>query len=295
MNIRKSPIAGSWYKGTNTELTEQIQELFQNSVHGIQDDPFNSLKNTKIDDLLGIIVPHAGYMYSGSVATHGYHTLFKSIPHVDTVIVIGPNHRGVRTDISMYPEGKWVFPNGSVDIDHELVRFAKAYEFSDIHVDFDPISQSQEHSIDIQIPFLLYLFNQKFNIFPICLGSQSNQTTDALSKFLFDLIQTKKSKKIVIVASSDLSHEYNYDILIQNDTNFLELLLLGDVTSLEKFRLDHHMTSCGYGAIFTLIKLANSYTQPSIKLLKYANSSQITGKSGGYTVGYPCLSVTAIR
>ncbi|WP_455142124.1 AmmeMemoRadiSam system protein B [Candidatus Hodarchaeum mangrovi] len=293
---RISKHAGSWYAGSAQGLKEQIEKLFS-SKWGVGESPANiKTAETKLANILGVVSPHAGYIYSGPIASHGYANVYKEFDHLDTVIILGPNHSGIGSPISFYPGGKWHNPFGEVKIDKEAIEFAQSYDFGSIQdrIGFEKYAHSQEHSIDIQLPFLQYRYGNNFQIVPICLMDQSYPTTvKYLANFIKDYIQEQLSKEILVIASSDLSHESNYDLVIKNDKKMLELLESCKLEAANSFRKQVQMTMCGYGPVFTLIQTAIDFGSPKITVLKYANSSDIVGgrSSGSYTVGYSSVLV----
>jgi AmmeMemoRadiSam system protein B len=291
---RHSRHAGSWYAGTQESLQNQIHDLFL-SEWGYGKDPLKAPEERTFNqDILGIVSPHAGYVYSGPIASHGYAEVYKNFEYLDTVVVLGPNHSGVGAAVSFYPEGKWHNPLGAVEIDTNLIDFAQSYDFGDIQnrVGFESSAHLSEHSIDIQLPFLQYLYEKNpFKFVPICLWDQSySPTIKGLAKFLQAYIKAHSEKKNLIIASSDFSHEYNYDLAVKNDKTMLSHLEKPDLSKAEEFRKEVSMTMCGYGPVFALIKTAELLGTPSVNVLKYANSSDIRS-GGGYTVGYASITV----
>ena len=216
--VRYSPIAGSWYKGTKGNLIGQVRSMFKDGKFGPKQDPLKmDIVSTENNRLTGIISPHAGLAFSGYTAAHAYLRLKKELADIDTIIVMGPNHRGMGSDV-VFTEGIWEFPIASLKIDEAMIEFIKDYEFQNIQsqVVFDDYTHSQEHSIDIQFPFIQYIYgnltipdrglDNEFTILPICLGNRTIEpvATD-LAKFLYDLLDHFKDRKIAIVASSDFS------------------------------------------------------------------------------------------
>jgi AmmeMemoRadiSam system protein B len=291
---RQSRHAGSWYEGAKSSLERQLHDLFIDPKWGYGLDPVKTpLERSPDPNLLGIVSPHAGYVYSGSIASHGFGTVYKHVEKVDTVIILGPNHQGMGAPISFYPEGKWSNPLGSVEIDEEFIEYAKNYDFGSLqsHVGFESNAHSYEHSIDIQLPFLQYLYEDQFSFIPICLGEQSyTSTVPNLSTFLSKYIQSHPDKRVLIVASSDLSHEHNYDLVVKNDTTLISHLEKMELDEAENFRRRVNMTMCGYGPVFTLLHTAKLLGKPEVNILKYANSSDIR-PGGSYTVGYASIVV----
>ncbi len=295
---RQSPIAGTWYEGTKQQLTNQIQSLLKDDKFGPGKDPTENPAIKSVDEsILGIVSPHAGYVYSGSIAAHGFSKLYENFPNPDTIVIIGPNHRGYGPPVSIYPEGIWKFPLGDISIDKELVDYAKNWDFGSFsdYVQIEESAHLQEHSIDIQIPFLQYFYGDKINIFSICLADQSlNPVAEVLSSFLKEMIDVFRNKKILIVASTDFSHENDYDLLVNNDQTMIDLLERLNLEEADQFRKSNRMTMCGYGSVYTLIRLAQKMGDPSVKTLKYSNSALVKDSKGGYTVGY-CSMVVRVK
>ena len=291
---RESRHAGSWYEGTEKTLTQQVHNLFLDKQWGYGEDPLEQSEGRDLDpNLLGIVSPHAGYVYSGSIASHGFAEVFKRIKKIDTIVILGPNHQGLGAPISIFPDGHWRNPLGSVRIDTKFVEYAKAYDFGPIQkqIGFERLAHVNEHSIDIQLPFLQYLYKDEFEIVPICLGNQSFEPiVSTLSTFLSDYIKSHPERRTLIVASSDFSHEHNYDLVVKNDKAMLSYLESMNLTEAEQFRQRKKMTMCGYAPIFTLIQTAKNLGNPSVQILKYANSTDIR-PGGNYTVGYASILV----
>ncbi len=290
---RYSPIAGSWYPGDPIELTAEMRNLFVDTKFGPGYDPKSQQKSCD-QKLVGIGSPHAGYFFSGSVAANSYAHLYAHHQKIDTAIILGPNHQFPFPEISIFPEGTWELPLGEVEIDTEIVEMAKTYEnpkFRDI-VEFETESQRVEHSIEIQIPFLQYLYGNNFKFIPICYGNQDfSKISIIVADFLKYLIDTLHDRTIAIIASSDLSHEPNIARLEKNDHTMLDLLVTNRLEDAVNFRDRVGMTMCGYGPFFTLAKLTQLMGIPHNQLLKYAHSSQIRpNHRGPYTVGYPSVA-----
>ncbi len=291
---RQSRHAGSWYEGSKKTLSQQIHNLFLDKQWGYGADPLENLDDREFDPhLIGIVSPHAGYVYSGPIASHGFAEVFKRLEKIDTIVILGPNHQGLGAPISLYPDGQWHNPLGSVSIDTEFIEYAKKYDFGSLQgrIGFERLAHVNEHSIDIQLPFLQYLYKGQFKIVPICIGDQSfDPTVSTLSAFLKDYISSHSEKRILVVASSDFSHEHNYDLVVKNDKTMLSYLESMNLQEAEQFRQRIRMTMCGYAPIFTLIQTAKNLGNPSVQVLKYANSTDIR-PGGGYTVGYASILV----
>ncbi len=285
MTVRKSPIAGSWYEGTEAALREQIRQSALSEL-GVGYDFAEIIDKGEDRRLVGIVSPHAGYMYSGPTATHAYAALHNHHPDLKELFVVGPDHRGYGFGLSAYPEGAWRTPLGDIEISTHLLSEVRD---SELAFDIDSTAHSMEHSIDIQLPMIQYAYSHAPKFMPIMLTRQSLEQSMRLGRFLATV------KGVVIAASSDLSHEYDYDRLERNDREMIDHLLTGDLESAERFRREADMTSCGFGAIYTLIHTASHIGRVEVEELAYSNSAMIMGKKPGqYTVGYLALAVYAV-
>ena len=202
MNFRKSPIAGSWYAGTEASLKEQIREC-STEKYGYGRD-IATIEPEEDNTLLGVISPHAGYLYSGQTATRSYAALKKFRPDVDVVIVIGPDHYAYGTaGINLCEGNGWETPFGFTTIDQDCLKYAKSYDFAEVNVNFDPYAHTKEHSIEIQLPMLQYIYGKEFTFFPIMLTYQRLEQSQIVGEFIANYIK-ESDRSVAVVASSDL-------------------------------------------------------------------------------------------
>ncbi len=293
--IRHSPIAGSWYAGTNDALRDQLNKLFSDNKFGPALEHIGEIKSDP-KKYVGIIAPHAGYVYSGYTAAHSYSALKKYAPDADCAIILGVNHRGLGKPV-VFTSGEWELPMGNVIIDPEIIEFTKKYDFGNLKsmVEFNSGAHANEHSLEIQVPFLQFIYND-IKIFPI-MTYLNYDNHDKLVKYLYDIITHFKDKKIVIVASSDFSHEYDYNRLINNDKTMIEYIKKMDIDGAENFRISSNMTMCGYSPVLILMRLFKKLSEfgaLNIEHLAYTNSSTVRGNigSGDYCVGYASFVLT---
>lgn len=287
-HIRKSPIAGSWYAGTAEQLKNDLLNCFT-SPYGVGISPDQLTPYAQPQQLVGVVVPHAGHRYSGPIASHSYAELYRTYQKTPELIILGPDHRGFSSGFSFYPEGKWETPLGLAIINEQLPSFAQQHFTAT--ADFDSKIHSQEHSIEIQLPFLQLLYGGDVTIAPVMLGRQSLANAKLLAELLFAYKQ--QHPNLIIVASSDFSHEINYNVLLEHDKQMLKTLQTADTQSADAYRTSVGMTMCGYGPVFTLIEFANKLPGKTvIKVLRYSNSAEITNSPpNNYTVGYASIAV----
>lgn len=216
-------------------------------------------------EIFGLLLPHAGYAYSGPVAAYGYKTIFgKSF---DTVIIIGDSHHERFDGVSIWPEGEWETPLGKVEIDNRLARSLLANSKRFFQRDS---AHLWEHSIEVQLPFLQRTM-KNFKILPIIFGSENEdwrQLAEAILKNIVDpSTRLRVNKKVLIIASADLSHYLSY-----NDAKKVDEKTLRNVLDLKAEDLD----ICAIDSSKTLIEIAKILGGRA-QLLKYANSGDTAG------------------
>jgi len=263
-DYRESPHAGSWYPGKEKELKDVIRLFLQNArvkVHG---------------EIYGLISPHAGYMYSGQIAAYSY----KSVENkeFDDVIVIGPSHHVGFYGASIDTTAGRTTPLGKIDYDLELTK--KIME-ENKNITCEPQTHSQEHSTEIQIPFLQMVI-KKFKLVEIIMGTQDYKTCQMLADAI---INATKDRKVLIVASSDLSHYHP-----QKDAEALDYLVIDAVAKYNPELLFKRLgtdscEACGGGPIITAMLITKKLGATKAKTLIYATSGDITGDYS-QVVGY---------
>jgi len=230
-------------------------------------------------DILGIISPHAGYVYSGSCAAFAYKLLKNK--SFDTVIVLGPSHSTLLKGASVWKEGVYKTPLGDIKIDEE---FTKILLEKGPDIEFYQVAHIQEHSIEVQLPFLQYVLKGKFELVPIIIGNQTYEYSKRLSNSLFELIE-ESSKKIIIVASSDLSHYHSHEVAKRMDRIVVDLVRVKNVDKLSEVIESGKGEACGIGPIFTLLNLALKYKNSEVEILNVINSGDVSGDKSR-VVGY---------
>lgn len=264
-NIRKSVIAGSWYPGDPALLKSDILNYIKN----VPDREFSG-------DILGLVVPHAGYIYSGQVAAHAY-KLIQGRKY-DAVILIGPSHRVAFQGVSLYGQGAYETPLGRVLVDEELA--CQMRRISSIIIDF-PESHLREHSLEIQLPFLQVVLGD-FSFVPLVMGDQDAVTC----KMLADVIaRVAGDCRILIVASSDLSHFHDYRNALHLDGIVLKNIQDNDAEGLLRNLAQNKAEACGGGPMAAALMACRKLGAGKTMLLQYANSGDVTGDRNS-VVGY---------
>lgn len=265
-DVKKADLAGSWYPDSKTELESQLRSYMESA----------NPENIE-GDIISIIVPHAGYIYSGPVAAYG----FKAIQEkgFKTVVLIGFSHRKHFDGIAIYDRGRWSTPVGDIEIDEDLARaIASKYP----RIIFNPEIFREENSVEMEVPFIK-MFLKDAKMVPIAFGTQEYEDALGLSAALSSVLKDRSD--VVIVASTDLSHYKPYDRANRIDRHTIDTLgSLKAKTFYEEGKLGL-CELCGLLPVTASLLVAEKLGYNRIKELKYANSGDITGDKGR-VVGY---------
>lgn len=266
---RKAAVAGRFYSGSAEALKQQVQSFI--------------LSDQEKATALGILSPHAGLMYSGSVAGAVYSSIF--LP--DTFILIGPNHTGLGAPVSLMTEGVWDTPLGSVEIDSALAREILSRSS---RIREDSLAHLHEHSLEVQLPFIQY-FKKEFKIVPIQMMDTRYDTCLDVGRAVAEAIvefgnagsgsepETRNSKlaTVLIVASSDMSHYEQAKTAKEKDFKAIEQILRLDAEGLYRTIRNYGITMCGYGPAVSMLAACKILGASKAELIKYSNSGDVSG------------------
>ncbi len=280
-SVRPSAIAGTWYPGTAAGLRANLDALLA-EVEPV-DLP---------GELLAFVVPHAGYAYSGGVAAHAYAQLRGDVaPEFDRVVLLGPLHRLIRgSPIGAYmtpAEGAFSTPLGEVPVDQDFIAALGE------RVPLTPVRHDEEHSLEIQLPFLQATLGQ-FSLVPIMLGfSITERGADAYVAALAGALAVLSDDRTLLIASTDLSHLDNYADVVATDRGLVERVDAFDVDGLAEALRKGRVNACGDAGLVTVLRAAQTRGATGAQVLKYAASGDVTGdkRPGVYTVGYLAAAV----
>lgn len=289
--VRKPAVAGQFYDGDESRLKRTLERCFLSS-RGPGILPKISKGKKKI---IGLVVPHAGFIYSGEIAAHSYYTLAEN-GFADTFIILGPNHTGIGSGVALMKEGFWETPLGTVPIDKTLGELLR----KDI-VDEDPSAHRYEHSIEVQLPFLQFIADKLgFNFVPICMGMQDYDTSKEVGEIMAEAIKNQ-DKRVVIIASSDFSHVgFNYmnappdDMRVDEYAEKQDKIAIDEILKLDAKGLidkvyENGITMCGYGAVASMLIAAKKLGCKNAELLKYGTSYEVHPSTS--CVGYAAIAV----
>lgn len=273
IRIRKPAYAGSWYEGNREELLKQLESLFKGGLGFGRIPTIGDYDPT----LLGLIVPHAGYVYSGMAATWAYGEAAKHGIR-DTVVIMGPDHHMASMGFAIMSEGVWRTPLGDVRVDGQTVSLLLSLV---TFVEDNPYAHSFEHSIELQLPFLQLIYGESFNLVPIIIHDFDLKKNVELGKALAKSLEGKRS---IVLASSDMSHYVSANEAEENDMKTIKA-----IESLDERHIYLVATSyeslCGLGPVITLVSCMKEMGCSKVKLLKYYHSGEVSGDYSG-VVGY---------
>ena len=267
--VRKPVVAGMFYPSDPHELRRDVNRYLGN------------VERTPIDgNIVALISPHAGYKYSGQVAAYAY-KLVEGMDF-DHVVVIAPSHRVDFLGASIYDGEGYETPLGIVPIDGELSRRISGQ--SKI-IDYIPQAHAREHSLEVQIPFLQSIL-KGFNLVPMVMGPTWN--FDICRQLSESIIRSIGGKRALIIASSDLTHSYNYRQVVEQDEILARHIDQFDIDGLAEDLREGRCQACGGGPMLVAMMAAQGLGTNRGKVLKLTNSGDVTGRKspGNYVVGY---------
>ncbi len=281
MKVRRPARAGSFYEASEKGLRAQIEGCF---LHTLGPGKIPRISEGNGRKLIALVCPHAGYMYSGPIAAHSYSRLAQH-GEVDSVVILGPNHTGIGSAVSMYDEGVWQTPLGEAQIDSELAdEIGKNSEI----IDSEEGAHRYEHSIEVQIPFLQYLYGKDLKFVPICMMLQDLSTSIEVGEAVARAV---KGRNVIILASTDMSHYEPQQVTTAKDREAIDTILALDESSLQKVVEKKFITMCGYGPVTAALRSAKLLGAKNAAQLSYGTSGDASGDYAA-VVGYLSAEIT---
>jgi MEMO1 family protein len=269
MDVRPSPISGRWYPGNPDRLASSVDQYIQDA------------KLPEIEgDVIAILAPHAGHIYSGPVAGYSFAAL-RGIS-VDLVAVISPMHHPYPGALLTTDHDAYQTPLGTIPVDKEALLILNGHLQDQLGFGLTPIRRDPEHSLEIELPFLQRALNVDFKLLPVMVRDQSLHTTRSLGHAL---AKTLAGRQAVLVASSDLSHFYPQENAKTLDSEMLKQVLAFDPQAVLRVEEQGKAFACGKGAIAAVLWAAKDLGANHVQLLHYATSGDVTGDYG-QVVGY---------
>jgi AmmeMemoRadiSam system protein B len=281
MAIRRPAVAGAFYAASPDKLRKQIIDCFK---HKLGPGKIPDTKNSQ--GTVSVVCPHAGYMYSGPCAAHSYLVLGEQ-KTPETVVLIGPNHTGWGTPVSIMSEGMWVTPLGEVSIDSKLAE--RIIDISNI-ARRDETAFLREHSHEVQLPFLQFIYPD-FKFVPVCMGYQDLETCVDLGKAIYE---SSKDKEIIVIASSDLTHQEKREFANKQDKYVLDAIQKMDEEQLQRSVQKYRISTCGYGPISATLVYSKLKEANNAEILSYYTSGDIIHDYSA-VVGYAAAKIVRNR
>lgn len=267
--IRQAAVAGSWYPGTRGALEREVDGLLA------------AASVPASHDILAVISPHAGMMYSGGVAAYAYKAV--SGQDIDTIALVGPSHYVGFDGVAVYARGGFETPLGVAEIDEQV---ASALMEASPVIRAHPAAHAREHSLEMQLPFIQRVLAAR--IVPLVIGYQVRETIVELAQALSTVL---KGRRALIAASTDLSHYFSADEAERLDSRVTGFVSAFDPEGLlrEFERYPEHergrFVACGGGAAIAAMLAARALGAAQGRVLKYAHSGDVSGDRSA-VVGY---------
>jgi len=268
MMIRDPVVSGTFYPAISSRLKAMIEGMVD--------------EKAVREDVIGLISPHAGFIYSGPVAG----AVISKIKFKDTFIILGPNHTGIGKPCSIMTEGVWKTPLGEVEIDLELGKQILA---TSSYLQEDSVAHQYEHSIEVQLPFLQY-FKPDIRIVPIVLAYSSSTIYKEIGREIAKAIKDL-NREVVIIASSDMTHYESQESAQKKDTQAIEAILDLNEDELLNRVEELNITMCGFAPTVSLISAAKELGATGAELVRYQTSGDTTGDYSS-VVGYAGIIIT---
>jgi AmmeMemoRadiSam system protein B len=268
-DVRPSPIAGRWYPGNPGRLAESVDAYLK------------AARVPPLDgEIIGLVVPHAGHLYSGPVAGHAFACLSDLQPEL--VAVVSPMHQPYFQALLTSGHQAYETPLGDIPVDTEALELLNKQIVETLGYPLTAIRNDAEHSLEIELPFLQRSLAKPFRLLPLMVRDVSVKVTHALGLALANVL---KGKNALMVASSDLSHFYTQDEAHQLDTEMLRRLEAFDPQAVLSAEDEGKGFACGRGALAAVLWAAQELGANRVKVLDYATSGDVTGDFS-QVVGY---------
>jgi len=252
--VRRAVVAGQFYNGIEESLREQVRKYID--------------EKAKKEEVIGALAPHAGFMYSGQVAG----AVYSRIIFPETFVILGPNHTGAGHPSAIMAKGSWQTPLGEVEIDSDLASKILANSKS---LKEDERAHSYEHSIEVQLPFLQYL-GKDFKFVPLCLSHLDLETCRDIGKAIAKAIK-EGEKKVVVIASSDLTHYEPQEEANRKDKIALDAVIKLDPEELISKVDELRISMCGVIPAAIMLMASKELGATKGELVKYMTSGDVIG------------------
>lgn len=274
LDVRPSPIAGTWYEGDPQMLARIVDEYLDDAqLMGLE------------GEVMAVIAPHAGHRYSGPVAGYAFAALRGRSP--DLVAVIAPMHHPYFEPLITTAHDAYSTPLGDIPVDKDALRELDVVLKSEVGFGLSPVQHDPEHSLEIELPFLQRALTSEWKLLPVMVRARESRVSLGLGKAL---AQVLRDKNFVMVASTDLSHFYNQQTALNYDRAMLSAI--ESFHPSEAFDLERAGKgfACGLGAFTAVMWAARELGADQVKVLRHATSGNVTGDYSS-VVGYGAAAI----
>jgi MEMO1 family protein len=277
---RQPAVAGSFYPADKNELNTMLKQLFIKAV-----------PSKKIQNVAAIISPHAGYVFSGEVAASAYNQI-DTCKKYENIFVLGSSHYVEFEGASIYSQGSFITPLGTVKVNTELAgKLIKENSVFSNRID----AHSREHSLEVQLPFLQYILHKDFRIIPIVIGTQSTETVRNISKALQPYINAKN----LFIISTDFSHYPSYKDAKNIDKATADAILTNSPNNLIQSMRDNGLKNytnlatclCGWTSVLALMYMTENNPDVTYSHIQYKNSGDSEYGENNRVVGYNAIAI----
>jgi len=275
--VRPSPIAGTWYTSDPQRLASQVDGYISQA----------KLKEVDLQGrVLGLVAPHAGHRYSGRTAGYAYKAVQES-PR-DLVVILSPYHPYSPASLLTTAHSAYRTPLGDVPVAiPELEQLGSLLEKQGNQL--NQIASDEEHSLEIQLPFLQRAWQMPFRLLPLMVRTLEPNTIRVLADAVYAVI---RDESFLIIASTDLSHFYPLDIAESLDAEMLRRIKSFSPEKVLSAEAEGSASACGSGAVAAMLWITRLAGADRVSILNYSTSADATGDSGS-VVGYGAATVTA--
>ncbi len=261
LDIRPSPIAGQWYPGDPRQLSASVDRYIQEATLPVLE-----------GEVVAIIAPHAGHIYSGPVAGYAFAAISGLQPEL--VAVVSPMHQPYPEALLTTAHAAYETPLGLISVDVEAVKELDQRLREQMGYGLSRVRRDGEHSLEIELPFLQRALKGEFQLLPVMVRDQSEWSNQILGKCLADTLRTRKS---LIVGSTDLSHFYPQKVANQLDAVMLDCFASFDPAAVLQAEEQGRAFACGAGAVAAVLWAAKELGADGVKILHHATSGDVTG------------------
>ncbi len=265
--VRPFQLAGQWYSANPHHLAEEVDRYISEAEIGLLD-----------GEVIAIMAPHAGYMYSGSVAGYAFSAIKDRTP--DLVVVLSPMHQPYFAPVMTTAHAAYATPLGEIPVNRDIVKSLSSILENETGVKLIEVAHDPEHSLEIELPFLQRAIKGAFQLLPIMLRDQSVGMARNLARALtqtFSQVGLTRSGKTLIIASTDLSHYYSQSRARLLDAELLRQVEAFDPEGVIRVEEQGKGYACGRGALSTVMWVAKALGATKAKILKYATSGDVSG------------------